>query len=239
MKIGIAILLILLLLCSCNANPPVLDNSQQIFDTSAEKDESVKEIVSDSETTTPYTAIQETEGPDTEATTEPVTAEVPVETEPVPAETEDPAETVLPVVTEPLEPPILPDDLHTNITDPEAAFILADIYDVVSEYATVSIHFTDVEKEYWFGIGEEIQYHTASTVKPVYAQYLLSTGVDMEAEITLQNVSRTSSTGKLTWKAIGNTFTVGELIKYSIRYSDNQAHRLLYETFGITGYNRT
>lgn len=60
----------------------------------------------------------------------------------------------------------------------------------------------------------------------------------MEAEVTLQQVSRTSSTGKLSWESIGTTFTVDELIGYSIRSSDNQAYRLLYETFGIEGYNK-
>ena len=134
--------------------------------------------------------------------------------------------------------PVLSSEIHTNITDPATLTVLCEIYDVVTATGDVSVYFTDVEEEYWFGIGEENRYHTASTVKPVYAQYLISSGVDMETEITLQNVSRTSSTGKLTWKAIGNSFTVGELIEYSIRYSDNQAHRLLYETFGIEGYNR-
>lgn len=132
----------------------------------------------------------------------------------------------------------LPDDLHTNIENPTATDILLEIYETVSSYADVSVYFTDVEEEYWFGIGEENRYHTASTIKPVYCQYLLSAGIDPVSEVTLQQVSRPSSTGKLSADNIGTTFTVDELIEYSLRYSDNQAYRLLYEAFGIEGYNK-
>ena len=134
--------------------------------------------------------------------------------------------------------PVLSSEVHTNITDPAAMTVLCEIYDAVTAAGDVSVYFTDVEEEFWFGIGEENRYHTASTIKPVYCQYLLHAGIDPESEITLQQVSRTSSTDKLNWDDIGTTFTVGELIEYSIRNSDNQAHRLLYETFGIEGYNR-
>lgn len=138
----------------------------------------------------------------------------------------------------PPEPPVLPEILHTNIDDPAALQILSKICDAVSSAGDVSVYFTDVEEEYRFGIGEKTKYHTASTVKAVYCQYLLAAGTDLDKEITLTQVSRTSSSGKLNWNDIGSVFTVGELMEYSIRYSDNQAHRLLYETFGIAGYNR-
>ena len=38
--------------------------------------------------------------------------------------------------------------------------------------------------------------------------------------------------------SLGNSFTVSELIEYTIRHSDNQAYRLLYDTFGTDDYNR-
>ncbi len=237
MKVLYVFLLALFLLCSCDAiTPEKVNTPQQFHNTTAAEGESVPETDADA----PEMTISETEPSETEPMieTEAETTEDPVETDPIPVVTEPPPETVTPAETEPLVPPTLPDNLHTNITDPNAAFILMEIYEAISASTDAGVYFTDVDEEYWFGIGEENRYHTASTVKPVYCQYLLSAGVDLETEITLQQVSRTSSTGKLNWDDIGTTFTVGELIEYSIRYSDNQAHRLLYETFGIEGYNK-
>lgn len=47
----------------------------------------------------------------------------------------------------------------------------------------------------------------------------------------------TSSSGALTADALGSSFTVGELIGYAIRYSDNMAYRLLFNAYGRTAYN--
>ncbi len=230
----VCLLAILFLLCACDVNPPEAANFTDV------KDDPLKDTVPESDTEVSDTIISETEPFETDPVveTESETAEDSVETDPIPIVTEPPTETTPPAETEPLVPPTLPDDLHTNITDPAAAFILMEIYEAISASADAGVYFTDVEEEYWFGIGEESRYHTASTVKPVYCQYLLSAGIDLETEITLQQVSRTSSTGKLNWDDIGTAFTAGELMEYSIRYSDNQAHRLLYETFGIEGYNK-
>ena len=198
------------------------------------------EITVETENISEHESLCETAAPEREPTTE-----IPPETIPETAEfippsgTDDqPTETDTSAETELLSMPELPWNLHTNITDPAAAYILLEIYETVSSAMDAGIYFTDVQEEYWFGIGEEKWYHTASTVKPVYCQYLLDAGVDPDTEITLRHVSRTSTTGKLTWESIGTVFTVGELMEYSIRDSDNQAHRLLYETFGIKDYNR-
>lgn len=196
-------------------------------------DSNYAEVITTIDTTdTPVTIMPETEEVTTSAvdTTDAETQETEATTEKTePIETE-------PAVTEPIEIP--PPEPHTNISHQEAEIIIEEIYGIVSEYENISMYFMDVEGEYWLGIGEDMFYHTASTIKPIYCQYLISSGVDMDMKITLQEVSRTSSSGKLTEEAVGSVFTVGELIEYSIRYSDNQAYRLLYETFGVDGYNK-
>jgi len=232
------VILLLLLLCSCETQTDLKLDSIDLPETNnVTANTPVTVDVPETETKPPETTQTDavyTESDTQETETAIQTEEISPETEPKAPET-DPDE---PEIAEPKEPPVLPNELHTNIPHSEAAFILAEIYDAVSAHDNVSVYFMDVEGEYWFGIDEETRYHTASTIKPIYSQYLLSSGVDMDMEIKLQNVSRTSSSGKLTCEAVGSTFTVGELIEYSIRYSDNQAHRLLYETFGIEGYNR-
>lgn len=234
----IYVILLLFLLCSCQGQPELHQDNTDDPETNYAAETSPVTVdvpeteIKPPETTQADTAYTESDTQETETT---------IQTEELTPETETKVpETVPnePEIAEPKEPPVLPDELHTNIPHPEAAFVLAEIYDAVSAHDNVSVYFIDVEGEYWFGIDEETRYHTASTIKPIYSQYLLSSGVDMDMEIKLQNVSRTSSSGKLTWEAVGSTFTVGELIEYSICYSDNQAHRLLYETFGIEGYNR-
>ncbi len=219
-----------LLLCSCTSVPEATTDLPQkrCNETIGADSSSMIDIVSDDDSDSWDTTIPEPIPPETEPITEPepTTQVAPTETIPQPIEAEPPP------------PPTLPNDLHTNITDPEAAFILMEIYEAISSATDASVYFTDVEEEYRFGIGEETWYHTASTIKAVYCQYLLSYGIDPMTEVTLEQVNRTSSTGKLDWDDIGSTFTVGELIEYSIRYSDNQAHRLLYETFGFEDYNK-
>ncbi|MBR3998784.1 MAG: hypothetical protein IKI93_10635, partial [Clostridia bacterium] len=82
----------------------------------------------------PEMTVPEPELSDTEPMieTEAETTEEPVETDPTPVVTEPPPETNPPAETEPLVPPTLPDNLHTNITDPNAAFILMEIYEAIS-----------------------------------------------------------------------------------------------------------
>ena len=238
----VCLVAVLILVCSCAIVPTEITDTpkERCEESIGTTDEPIEETVPKSDTATQDAVTSEIEPPETVpmVVTEAETADISDETESIPAAVEQTPEATTPTETEPPEPPTMPDDLHTNITDPRAAFILMEIYEAISASTNAGVYFTDVDEEYWFGIGEENKYHTASTVKPVYCQYLLSAGVDLETEITLQQVSRTSSTGKLNWDDIGTTFTVGELIEYSIRYSDNQAHRLLYETFGIEGYNK-
>jgi len=222
MKMIVAFLLLLMLSFTACGCVNVKYNNVTPNDTTASVTEAPISDIAETEVTTASSVEVDTTYAETQ------------ETEPIMKDTE-PVETV-PEVTQPIEVPTIP-KVHTNITHREASHIIDEIYAIVSEYEKVSVYFMDVQQEYWFGIGEEMRYHTASTIKAVYCQYLVSSGIDMNMEIYLQSVSRTSASGKLTQEAVGSTFTVGELIEYSIRYSDNQAYRLLYETFGVKGYN--
>jgi len=232
------------LLCACRhvtAEPSETPQQTYIPSNRTEQTEENEEpdaevpIISD----IPVTETQEdkTDTPETEPTAPDFPETETAETESALPDTETCRTSEPPAETEPLAVYALPEDLHTNISEPKAAEILTEIYKTVSASAEAGVYFTDTEGEYWFGIGEENRYHTASTIKPVYCQYLLTTGTDLEAKAELRQVSRTSSSGKLTEKNIGTAFTVGELMEYTVRYSDNQAYRLLYETFGIEGYN--
>ena len=135
-------------------------------------------------------------------------------------------------------PPKLPAGMTTNITDASAAAVLARIAEAMSSYENAAIYFTDVSGRYAFGIREEKKFHSASTIKAPYCLWLVESGQDMAREIVFSASTRTSASGALTKAHVGETFTVAELVGYTLRYSDNQAYELLWKTFGAADYDR-
>ena len=135
-------------------------------------------------------------------------------------------------------PPVLPAGMTTNITGAEAAAILCRIAEAMSSYENAAVYFTDVSGQYYFGIGETKKYHSASTIKAPYCLWLIESGQDMGREIVFSESTKTSASGVLTKEHVGETFTAGELVGYTLRYSDNQAYELLWKTFGATDYDR-
>lgn len=175
------------------------------------------------------------------ATDEPLSADLP--TASVPSETIHhetiASDTAVPPSTDTLPPSIaLPQGMSGNITDPDALALLQEIAAVMAAFPDASVYFTDVEETFWFGIRQDLSYHSASTIKVAYCQYLLAKGKPLTEPIRFTASTRTSSSGKLGKDAVGQTFTLSELIAYTIRDSDNQAYRLLYDTYGIEEYNR-
>ena len=135
-------------------------------------------------------------------------------------------------------PPELPAGMTTNIAGAEAAAILARIAEAMSSYENAAVYFTDVSGRYAFGIREEKKFHSASTVKAPYCLWLVESGADLSREIVFSASTRTSASGALTKAHVGETFTAAELVGYTLRYSDNQAYALLWETFGAADYDR-
>ncbi len=132
---------------------------------------------------------------------------------------------------------LIADHIVTNLPADKAQSLLEKIEYVASEGKDVSIYYLDTETGYYFYRNIEEKYPSASVIKAFYCQYLLVTGVDLKQKIQLTETPKTSSSKKLTKDAIGTWFTVEELIKYSIRNSDNMAYYLLFTTFGRSGFN--
>ena len=145
-----------------------------------------------------------------------------------PAESDDPVSIIS---------PDLPVNMETNMETAEAYAYLQKIADTARMYNTVSVYYLDTQNGWYYAVDADRVYESASTIKAIYCQYLLSAGVDMSQEIPLSQSNRTSTSGKLRQEHIGSVFTVADLISYTIRYSDNMAYRLLFETFGCEGYN--
>ncbi len=228
-------LLFTLLLSACATDPLPSDQvaASESWDDTSESASSL------SETASPAPLVPETASPETAPTLAEATPRETENSETIPVEhlspSPQPTETVFEAAT---RLPLCPKGLHTNIPSEEAWGILLEIHSLVTEADFVSVYYTDTKGEYFFGIGEETPYHSASTIKAAYCGYLIESGADLNQTVRFTHSTRSSSSGRLTADSIGKEFTVGELIRYTLRSSDNQAYRLLFDTFGTEGYNR-
>jgi len=151
-------------------------------------------------------------------------------------ETAEPSEPVAESSEEVSEEPPAPQNAwETTITDMRAIEILKQIADIAAEYdLAISYRFDDLR----YHINGLREYSSASTIKPIFCQYLYENGLDDHPPIVFESdVTRSSTSGKLTTEHKGESFFVEELIGYALRESDNMAYRLLYETFGTEGFN--
>lgn len=151
---------------------------------------------------------------------------------------EDPgADGSTPKEPDPAVPPITETTPLAEIDTPALQELLAEL-DALAEAHALSIVYRSGDGAYIYGVGEGETHPSASTIKAIYCQYLLESGVDWAEPILFTCTEDiTSSSGVLTADALGSSFTVGELIGYAIRYSDNMAYHLLFTTYGREGYN--
>lgn len=131
----------------------------------------------------------------------------------------------------------VPSGMETNITDEEMLGLLAEIADTAAGNDNVSIYYCDTKTGYYFYYSPDKVYKSASTIKAIYCQYILQSGADLSRKVKFTRAEKESYSGKLTSAAVGQYFTVDELIRCAIIYSDNMAYRLLYYTFGSEGFN--
>jgi len=136
-----------------------------------------------------------------------------------------------------LEPMALPSFVQTNLEKDDERRIILEMAKLANEYG-ISIAYRSGDGQYYCSVDGDKLYRSASTIKAMYCQYLLSAGVDQEQSI-LWNTSavRTSASGNYTADKWGSTFSVEQLIHDTIVFSDNMAYRILFETFGIWEYN--
>lgn len=115
--------------------------------------------------------------------------------------------------------------------------LLSEITEAAAQSQNVSIYYRDTETGFYFYYNPDSVYNSASTIKAIYCQYILQSGADLSRKVKFTYAEKESYSGKLTANAVGQYFTVDELIRYSIIYSDNMAYRLLFRTFGHEDFN--
>lgn len=128
-----------------------------------------------------------------------------------------------------------PEAIHTD--DPETLSLLAEITALAEEHG-LSVSYLSGDGMHSFSVNGGEARPSASTIKAMYCEYLLESGVDWQEKLLFDmEVTMDSSSGALTEEKLGSLFTVGELIDYALRNSDNMAYALLYAAFGKENYN--
>lgn len=114
---------------------------------------------------------------------------------------------------------------------------------------------SDSEKNYAFYVkdlnsGAVFSYRStspmycASSIKFPYAFYVSKYITENDPQIYEQRITYTESyvpsytggSGKIQFEPIGSSFSIGEILDYSIRYSDNVGYKMLVDRFGRKGY---
>ncbi len=132
---------------------------------------------------------------------------------------------------------VLP-NTNTNIFDKSMLAELSEITETADRYGgNISVYYNDTETGYYFYYNPDETYKSASTVKASYCQYIIQSGADLDEKIKFTSAVKKSCSGLLSADKAGECFTVRELIRISIVYSDNMSYRLLFNRFGYKGYN--
>lgn len=141
-----------------------------------------------------------------------------------PPETEPPAPVML----------LLPDGMESDLTDPAAGELLAQIAALAAE-AKLSAVCMLPDGTVYYAIGADEKYPAASTLKPPFCQYLLDSKKDLTEEIPLGEITRPSSSGLFTDPTAA--FPAEMLMEYAVRYSDSMAYLALHSHYGAKGFN--
>lgn len=93
-------------------------------------------------------------------------------------------------------------------------------------------YYQDKTYNYEIKIKEDEALYGASLVKLSTALYLIDNDVDLSIEKKYESRFKSGFSTGMSKHKIGDMVSLGELMKYSITYSDNTAHQMLYDYIG-------
>lgn len=117
-----------------------------------------------------------------------------------------------------------------------------EIYNLINNYgASTSFYIVSLDDGMTVGYNVDKKFETASSIKAPYALYLyheIAKGnINVDQRLTYQKRFYNPGTGIVKRSQFGTTYTVKDLIYYSLYESDNIAYQMLHGTFGVKGYN--
>ena len=106
--------------------------------------------------------------------------------------------------------------------------------------SSVAVFYMDIESGFTFMHNADAVFSSASVNKvqhALYVYYLAERGLtDLSRMHTFTAADYRGGTGRIRHGAVGRTFSSRDLLRYSIRYSDNVAFRMLVRDYGLRGY---
>lgn len=121
--------------------------------------------------------------------------------------------------------------------------LLEEFYNLIVSYgASCSFYAMNLQDQMSIGYNPDKEYETASTIKAPYVLYCfkeMEKGNGALGEKKLyENRLYTYGSGELQFQPFGGSYTLEDLIYYTIVYSDNIGYNMLNDRFGIEGYNK-
>lgn len=117
-----------------------------------------------------------------------------------------------------------------------------EIYNTITSYGrSNSFYMVSLNDGMSVGYNVDSVYETASSIKAPYAFYvykeIAAGNIDRNHLITYLPKHKNIGTGSVKNNEFGTQFTVEELVYHSLHESDNVAHIMLHDEFGVKGYN--
>lgn len=154
----------------------------------------------------------------------------------LPSDTAEPPETAKAV--ERLSEPVQIGSFTTDIAADKAQALLADLSERL-EGIDAAICFEDLESGAGFYSNAKTRYYYQSVTKAFYSSWLFQTLTDEELSSTLALTSEAKQPGgDVYYLPVGTELTVSYLIEQAVTNSDVTAYNLLFDEFGIEGFNR-
>ena len=129
----------------------------------------------------------------------------------------------------------------TNITNEKVFSQIKALENYCKQLGNVgTFYFTDVNNEFFIQYNSDRVYRTQCTVKAPYVKsmldYMEKNNIPLTTKIYLKSGQKWNGHYLSNFK-IGTGFTVGELMYYAIRNSDNTAYQMLFDHFGTSHFN--
>ena len=136
---------------------------------------------------------------------------------------------------------------NNSITILDSSFKISDelvnnINNTINSYgASSSFYIVSLDDGMSIGYNIDKKFETASSIKAPYALYIYKEidagNIDPNQQIIYQEKYYNKGTGVIKKSDFGTSYTVRDLVYYSLFESDNIAHTMLHRTFGVKGYN--
>lgn len=120
--------------------------------------------------------------------------------------------------------------------------LLLEINNSINSYgAGVSFYIVSLDDGMTIGYNVDKGFETASSIKAPYALYIYKEieagNINPDQLISYEEKYYNKGTGIIKKSDFGTTYSVKDLVYYSLNDSDNIAHIMLHKNFGVKGYN--